>query len=89
MKPAQRKKEAQKAYDQARTAYDSGDMARAKELLTRCLRYDPSAVGCHRAMARVYTKEDNTPKVKYHLDRYLELGGADEDFKVRDWLRAH
>jgi hypothetical protein len=46
-------------------------------------------VGCHRAMARVYTKEDNTPKVKYHLDRYLELGGADEDFKVRDWLRAH
>ncbi|MBI5494192.1 MAG: PEGA domain-containing protein [Deltaproteobacteria bacterium] len=89
IKPALRKKDALKYLDQARTAYDMGDMGRARELLTRCLRYDPSQVQCHRVLARVYTKEDNVPKVKYHLERYLELGGPDEDFKVRDWIRAH
>lgn len=89
MKPAERKRMASKAFDQARTAYDIGDMAKAKDYLTKCLRYDPSQVQCHRVLARVYTKEDNVPKVKYHLERYLELGGDDADFKVRDWIRSH
>jgi tetratricopeptide (TPR) repeat protein len=89
MKPAQRKAAAQEHLDQARTAYDMGEMGRAKELLSKCLRFDASQVQCHRIMARVLTKEDNVPKVKYHLQRYLELGGSDEDFKVRDWLKSH
>ncbi|MEW5849861.1 MAG: PEGA domain-containing protein [Myxococcota bacterium] len=89
MKPAQRSKLAQKQLDDARTAYDLGEMARAKDLLTKCVRYDPKKAPCHRYLARVYTKEDNNEKVKYHLERYLELGGNDDDFKVRDWLRSH
>ena len=28
-------------------------------------------------------------KVRYHLQRYLDLGGADGDFKVREWLKTH
>ena len=89
MKPAERKKAALRALEQGRTAYDLGDMKLSGEWLNKCLRYNPNQTQCHRVMARVYTKEDNTPKVKYHLKRYLELGGADEDFKVRDWLRTH
>lgn len=89
LKPGERKKAAARAYDQARTAYDTGDLALAKDWLGKCLRYDPDHVQCHRVLARVYTKEDNVPKARYHLQRYLELGGSDDDFKVRDWLRAH
>jgi Flp pilus assembly protein TadD len=89
LKPALRRQTAERFLDQARTAYDLGDMPKARDLLSKCVQYDPSRVQCHRILARVYMRDDDVEKVKYHLQRYLELGGSDDDYKVRDWLKSH
>jgi hypothetical protein len=40
-------------------------------------------------LAKVWNRDGNVDKVRYHLERYLALGGADGDFKVREWLKIH
>ena len=43
----------------------------------------------HRWLGRIFNRSSESEKVRYHLDRYLQLGGQDGDFKVREWLKAH
>jgi hypothetical protein len=69
--------------------YNAGAMSEAREKLYKALKLDPSYPEPHRVLSRIYNRENDTAKVRYHLERYLQLGGSDSDFKVREWLKQH
>ncbi len=69
--------------------YRDNHLATAKQKLTESLTLDPGNPEPHRTLARIFNREDEVQKVRYHLQRYLDLGGADGDFKVREWLKSH
>ena len=53
------------------------------------MKLDPDNAEPHRTLGRIFNREEQVDKVRYHLQRYLNLGGADGDFKVREWLKSH
>jgi tetratricopeptide (TPR) repeat protein len=61
----------------------------AKKAFKDAIRMDPSFFMPHRAIARLYQRENNIRQTKYHLERYLRLGGPDGDRRVRKWLDDH
>jgi PEGA domain len=75
--------------DEGRRAYESNKHAIAREKLYESLKLDGSNPEPHRVLAKVWNRDSNVDKVRYHLERYLALGGADGDFKVREWLKTH
>ena len=96
----QRKLDAQNAHDsrisQARVAfaeadrlYTKGQLGKAKETLYRAIQLDGKYAEPHRLLGRIFNREGDVEKVRYHLQRFLQLGGADSDFKVREWLQSH
>jgi hypothetical protein len=75
--------------EEGRRLYERSQLGPAKEKLYASLRLDPDNPEPHRTLGRIFNREDQVDKVRYHLQRYLDLGGADGDFKVREWLKAH
>jgi tetratricopeptide (TPR) repeat protein len=74
---------------EGRRLYDQGSLGPAKEKLYASLKLDANNPEPHRTLGRIFNREEQTDKVRYHLQRYIELGGADADFKVREWLKTH
>jgi len=80
---------ADRSFKQGQKLFDQGDLAGAKDALQQAIRYDARFYPPHRVLARIYNREKNVGKAKYHLNRYIELGGPDEDYKIRQWLATH
>jgi hypothetical protein len=75
--------------EEGRRLYDQGKLGPARTMLFEALKLDPKNPDPHRTLAKIFNREDEVDKVRYHLERFLELGGNDADFKVREWLKAH
>ena len=75
--------------EEGRRLYDKGALGPAKEKLYASLKLDADNAEPHRTLGRIFNREEQIDKVRYHLQRFLDLGGADGDFKVREWLKAH
>ncbi len=74
--PKRREREARDPGAQLRLGTDlmtAGRTQEAKDRFLSCLRLDPSAAACHRALGEVYRREDATAQAKSHFLRYLEL----------------
>lgn len=84
-----RLKQARVLAAEGRQLYDKGALGPAKEKLYASLKLDADNSEPHRTLGRIFNREEQVDKVRYHLQRYLELGGADGDFKVREWLKTH
>ena len=87
-KAAQLQRARQLAADGKRL-YEDGKLGPAREKLYESLRLDPSYPDPHRTLAKLFNRDDQLDKVRYHLERFLALGGSDPDFKVREWLKTH
>jgi len=74
---------------EGRRLYEQGKLGPARTVLFEALKIDPKSPDPHRTLAKIFNREDDIAKVRYHLERFLELGGNDADFKVREWLRTH
>lgn len=75
--------------DEGTRLYNSGKLGPARTTLYEALKLDASNPDPHRTLAKIFNREDEVDKVRYHLERFLALGGNDGDFKVREWLKAH
>jgi hypothetical protein len=75
--------------EEGRRLYDQGKLGPARTVLFEALKLDPKNPDPHRTLAKIFNRADEVDKVRYHLERFLELGGNDADFKVREWLRTH
>ena len=84
-----RLKQARVLAAEGRQLYEKGRLGEAKDRLYKSLQQDAQNPEPHRVLSRIFNREDQVDKVRYHLTRYLELGGADADFKVREWLKTH
>lgn len=84
-----RLREARVLLAEGRQLYDKGRLGDAKDRLYKSLQLDAHNPEPHRVLSRIFNREDQVEKVRYHLTRYLELGGQDADFKVREWLKDH
>lgn len=82
-------KNAREALREAKRALADGANREAKRLYLQAIRLDPRGPDAHRDIARLYLKEGRTSRTRYHLKRYLALGGSDGDRRVRDWLADH
>lgn len=89
MSRAERERYADKMFQKGRRLYRAKKLPEAKEYLLKSIRYDPRFYPPHRVLARVYNREKNIKKAKYHLSRYISLGGPDKDYKIRQWLSSH
>lgn len=69
--------------------YTQGKLGPARTALYDSLKLDSKNPDPHRTLAKIFNREDEVDKVRYHLERFLALGGNDGDFKVREWLKAH
>ncbi len=69
--------------------YSAGKLGPARTSLYESLKLDAQNPDPHRTLAKIFNREDEVDKVRYHLERFLALGGNDADFKVREWLKAH
>ncbi len=69
--------------------YNQGKLGPARTALYDSLKLDSKNPDPHRTLAKIFNREDDIEKVRYHLERFLALGGNDGDFKVREWLKAH
>jgi len=85
----EREREADRLHREGQELYKKGKFADAKEVLLKAIRFDSRFYPPHRVLARVYNREKNVSKAKYHLTRYIELGGSDDDYKIRQWLATH
>jgi hypothetical protein len=75
--------------DEGLRLYTAGKLGPARTALYESLKLDPKSPDPHRTLAKIFNREDDVEKVRYHLERFLALGGNDGDFKVREWLKAH
>lgn len=75
--------------DEGLRLYGAGKLGPARTALYESLKLDPKNPDPHRTLAKIFNREDDVEKVRYHLERFLALGGNDGDFKVREWLKAH
>jgi hypothetical protein len=86
---ADRLRNARVLAEEGRRLYEGNQLGAAKDKLYASLKLDPENPEPHRTLGRIFNREDDVDKVRYHLQRYLDLGGADGDFKVREWLKSH
>lgn len=84
-----RLRQAQALLDAGRELYRNNQLGPAKDKLFAALKLNPDSAETHRWLGKLFNKDGEVEKVRYHLQRYLDLGGADGDFKVREWLKAH
>ena len=75
--------------DEGLKLYNAGKLGPARTALYESLKLDAKNPDPHRTLAKIFNREDEVEKVRYHLTRFLELGGNDGDFKVREWLKTH
>ncbi len=75
--------------EEGKRAYDQGKLGPARTALYESLKLDGKNPDPHRTLAKIFNRENEVEKVRYHLERFLALGGNDADFKVREWLKAH
>ncbi len=75
--------------DEGLKLYTAGKLGPARTALYDSLKLDAKNPDPHRTLAKIFNREDEVDKVRYHLTRFLELGGNDGDFKVREWLKSH
>ncbi len=87
--PEQKKREAREAYAAGEALYREGSYDEARAKLLSAIQLDPRFPQPHRAVARLYERANDIAKTRYHLDRYLRLGGRDPDYRVRRWLEDH
>lgn len=80
---------AREAYTEGELAYRDRNLKEAKAKFQNAIQLDPRFARPHRAIARIYQKDDNVARARYHLERYLGLGGKDPDYRVRRWLEEH
>ncbi len=86
---AARLQRARQLSDDGIRLYTQGKLGPARTALYDALKLDAKNPAPHRSLAKIYNREDDLEKVRYHLERFLALGGNDFDFKVREWLKAH
>ncbi len=86
---AQRVSQSRALTQQGKQQYGKGDFSAAKDKLFAAIKLDGGYPEPHRLLGKVYNREHDDAKVRYHLERFLALGGADGDFKVREWLKTH
>ena len=84
-----RLQKARQLSDEGLRLYNQGKLGPARTALYDSLKLDASNPDPHRTLAKIFNREDEVEKVRYHLERFLALGGNDGDFKVREWLKAH
>jgi hypothetical protein len=77
------------AYEDGERAYQGGRLDDAKLRFKESIQLDPRFYLPHRSVARIYEREGNIKQARYHLQRYLDLGGPDADMKVKRWLESH
>jgi tetratricopeptide (TPR) repeat protein len=75
--------------EEGRRLYEQGKLGPARTTLYDALKLDAKNPEPHRTLAKIFNRDGDIDKVRYHLERFLELGGNDADFKVREWLKAH
>lgn len=75
--------------EEGKRAYDQGKLGPARTALYEALKLDAKNPDPHRTLAKIFNRENDVEKVRYHLERFLALGGNDANFKVREWLKAH
>jgi hypothetical protein len=75
--------------DEGLRLYQAGKLGPARTALYDATKLDPKNPDPHRTLAKIFNREDDLEKVRYHLERFLALGGNDGDFKVREWLKSH
>jgi PEGA domain len=85
----ERLRQARVLTEEGRRLYEKSQLSPARDKLYQALKLDPGYPEPHRILGKIYNREDDVDKVRYHLERYLQLGGSDGDFKVREWLKAH
>ncbi|REK04347.1 MAG: hypothetical protein DWQ36_18115 [Acidobacteria bacterium] len=66
-------------YNEAADAYNNGDMATAKDGLTRVLSVDPDHAKANYMLGLVLIGEGDNAGAKTHLERFLELAPDDPD----------
>jgi hypothetical protein len=84
-----RTQRAREAFAEGEMYYRERSYPEAKLKYKSAIQLDPKFARPHRAVARIYQREDNVERARYHLERYLGLGGGDPDYKVRRWLEQH
>lgn len=80
---------ARSLYEEGVRLYSQDRLAEAKQKFQAAIRLDGRFAEPHRALARIHMRENDVEQTRYQLSRYLELGGSDADFKVRQWLKEH
>lgn len=88
--------EPRRGADAAKVAFAEGEAevrrqrpAEAREHFLEAIRLDPSYADPHRSVARIFERDGDLSRARYHLERYLRLGGPDHDRRVRRWLEEH
>ena len=61
----------------------------AKQMLAQLLKEKPNKPRTHRLLARVALSSQDFSTTRYHLQRYLVLGGSDSDGQVKKWLHEN
>lgn len=86
--PAAEPNDANRLFAQARSSLLLGRLVDAEVQLQRCLEIDPNYAECHRNLAVLRAKQDDTTRAVHHYRRYLELApdAADAE-RVRAMLR--
>lgn len=87
--PSNNKQAAKLSYQDGERLVRQMQYKRAKEAFKEAIRLDPRFFMPHRSLARIYERENNTRQAKYHLQRYLRLGGPDQDRRVKSWIESH
>lgn len=88
-KPSRPKENGKAICANALELYEVGDLELAKQNLQKCVQLVPQHAKAHRTLGRIFESEKNVPKVRYHLQRYLDVGGDDVDGRVQAWLNSH
>lgn len=84
-----KKQLAQEAYEEGERLFKNGRNPEAKRQFKLSIQLNPNYYLPHRSIARIYQREGNVRSARYHLQRYLKLGGPDPDFRVRQWLEKN
>jgi len=84
-----KKRRAKEAYAEGELLYRERSYDEAKFKFQSSIQLDPRFARPHRALARIYQRDKNIDRARYHLERFLGLGGGDPDYKVRRWLEEH
>jgi tetratricopeptide (TPR) repeat protein len=66
-------------YNRGADLYNSGDVVEAKKIFEAILQGSPNHAKTHYMLGLCYVGEDNKPKAKEHLSRFLELAPNDAD----------